>query len=140
MAALTSYSSVDLFMSRGIHDRVSSVQGSNLDLPFRRQIDFWWAGFLLGVNSRATSPFEGDTVKFQDGSIFSSDPWRIVHLELAALAIDGQEALQNSSRVIAIAQSHANAGMRQILESLAGEARPVLTLINEIDSLISKNE
>jgi hypothetical protein len=78
-------------------------------------------------------------VKFHDGSIFSSDPWRVTHLELAALAAEGKESLESATKVAALAQSHANAGMERILETLLGEARPVLTLMNEIENLAATN-
>jgi len=137
MAAQTSYGAIDLFMPKAIHERVSSVAGSGEGKPFRRMIDFWWAGLCLGVRAHQRVPMSGDSVKFIDGSIFASDPWRIVHLELLTLATEGEDAIKSASQVITRAQEYANWGMERLLDSLAGESLPALSLLTNIDDILA---
>lgn len=67
-----------------------------------------------------------------DGGILSSNPWRITHLELLALAEGGEEALVSPSAVISMASEYANGGLNWIADTLLGEAAGTLRLINEL--------
>src|SRR5688500_14920196 len=107
------YSSVDLFMPQDTHTIIKEFHGPG-DRPFPRLIDAWWLGLCIGVHEGEREPFaSGDArVKFMAGDILSSDPWRVTHLELLALSLDGPELLQNPSKVIQLAMEYANYGLR----------------------------
>jgi hypothetical protein len=130
------YAGVDLFMPNSVHiHRDSFVERSESEnRPFRRQIDFWWAGLVVGVRMGEESQPLGDSgqTKFGTGVIFNSDPWRITQLELLALAESGAEIFSSPGRVVAIAQAYANIGMQWLIDTLLGEADATLSLTNHV--------
>jgi hypothetical protein len=132
MADITNrYASIDLFMSDDVHRVVREHTGPNQ--PFPRQVDAWWIGFCLGVRHGQSRPFSDKRAKFMDGSILSSDPWRIVHLELIALGLRGEEILARPRDVVQLATEHANYGLELVVKSLMGQNEPTLALMNYLD-------
>ena len=87
------YANQDLFIARVHHERLLGFvsRSEQHGQPFERQVDAWWAAIGVGVQRGERVRLPGDQVKFNDGGIFSSDPWRITHLELLALAEGGEE-------------------------------------------------
>ena len=135
MAALSNpYTNQDLFWPKEFHQNyVKAFQGQNVRKPFRRQIDLWWCALCLGVRRGHRTRLKKDKrVKFNDGGILSSDPWRITHLELLALAELGEDGLDNSSRTIQMATEYAATGASVIEEICAGAADPTLTLLTRL--------
>ena len=126
------YASIDLHLISEVHSRVEALvsRSASDPAPFERQIDFWWFGIGLGVAQGRRTPMPSAITKFNTGVIFNTDPWRIVHLELLALAEEGQEALKNPNRVIRIASEYANTGTLWLSNKLVGEAEPILALAN----------
>ncbi len=126
------YAGIDLHLLTEVHARVESLvsRSSNDPAPFERQIDFWWSGIGIGVALGERTPMPTAITKFNTGVILNSDPWRIVHLELLALAEEGREALENPNRVIRIASEYANTGTLWLSNNLIGEPEPILTLTN----------
>lgn len=103
------------------------------DQPFPLQVDAWWIGFCLGIRRNETRPLSDKRTKFMDGTILSSDPWRIIHLELIALGLCGQEVLARPRDVILFATEHANYGLELIVDALTGQNEPTLALMNFLD-------
>ena len=81
-------------------------------------------------------PLPEKRVKFNDGAILSTDPWRIVHLELLAIAEEREAVLENPRPVIRVALEYANGGFPWLLEQLVGEAEPTLRLMNRMDEVL----
>ena len=137
MAALSNpYANQDLFWQKEFRENyVKAFQGQgDVRKPFQRQIDLWWCALCLGVKLGRRTPLgpKDRLVKFNDGGILSSDPWRITHLELLALAELGEEGLDSPSDTIQMAGEYAATGTSVIEEICAGAAEPTLTLLTRL--------
>ncbi len=128
------YLAQDLFISEEYHARLGDfVSRDPKDaLPFSRQVDAWWIAIGIGVRIGVRTPLPEKRVKFNDGAILNSDPWRITHLQLLVLSEEDKESLSEPSRVIRIATEYANTGFGWIMETLVGEPEATLTLMNRI--------
>ena len=125
------YAGIGLFMPKRTHDTISQFVAAKKTFP--RLVDAWWAGLCIGVRLDKRLEVPGDKTKFMDGNILSSDPWRITHLELIALAEEGESALQQPSRVVSIATNYANFGLDWLLENcLIGSVEPQIALLNRL--------
>ena len=132
------YANQDLNIAKRHHDRLGTfVSRSGPDnQPFSRYVDAWWAAMAIGVRLGRRTPLPPEVIKFNDGRILSSDPWRITHLELLALAEAGPEALDRPADVIRRASEYANTGFPSLLAQLIGQNEPTLNLmlrVGEID-------
>ena len=134
VAVVNPYGSQDLFIDADVSVRIGDfVSRSEKDgKPFARQVDAWWLAIGLGVHMGYRNALPGKTVKFNDGGILSTDPWRITHLELLALAEEGESVLDKPVQVIRIASEYANTGFPWLIEQLLGQAEPTLTLMNRL--------
>jgi hypothetical protein len=134
------YSNQDLFIAEDVRDRLGDfVSRSEKDgKPFARQVDAWWLAIGLGVQIGHRTPLPEKTVKFNDGGILSTDPWRITHLELLALADEGEAVLDSPSQVVRIASEYANTGYPWLIDQLLGEAEPTLTLMNRLSEYLDR--
>jgi hypothetical protein len=137
VATVNPYAGQDLFIAADVSLRIGDfVSRSDKDgKPFARQVDAWWLAICLGVHMGQRSKLPDKTVKFNDGAILSTDPWRITHLELLALAEEGEFVLDKPVQVIRIASEYANAGFPWLIEQLLGEAEPILTLMNRLSDV-----
>ena len=124
------------FLAIGVpsESREGAPRTGDVRKPFQRQIDLWWCALCLGVKiGRRTRLGPKDKlVKFNDGGILSSDPWRITHLELLALAEFREEGLDNPSGTIQMASEYAATGAKVIGEICVGAAEPTLTLLTQL--------
>jgi hypothetical protein len=125
------YASIDLFMPEGSHRVIREHVGANQ--PFPRQVDAWWIAFCIGIRHNQTRPLPDKRTKFMDGNILSSDPWRIIHLELIALSLRGEEILTRPRDVVQLATEHANYGLELLAEALMGQNEPTLAMMNFLD-------
>lgn len=130
------FANQDLFLPKAFSDGYvrQLVSRSDEGRPFSRQIDLWWLAFCLGVRvgHRIPSGPREALVKFNDGGILGSDPWRITHLELFALAELGEQALEQPATVIQRASEYANGGLDILEEICVGTPEPSLALMNRI--------
>lgn len=131
------YANQDLFIARPFWEQLRGfVSRADQDgLPFLRQVDAWWAAMAIGVQHGERAKLPSDLVKFNDGGILNSDPWRITHLELLALSEGGPEMLDKPAEVIRMASEYANAGFPELLANLIGQPEPTLNLILRLDDL-----
>ena len=134
------YANQDLFWPKEFYqDYVKALQSrGDVRKPFRRQIDLWWCALCLGIRLGHRTQLGGrdKLVKFNDGGILSSDPWRITHLELLALAELGEDGLDNPSETIQMAAEYAATGAKVIEEICAGAAEPSLTLLTRLPDFL----
>lgn len=133
------YASQDLLIGSEVSDRMTDlVSRSDKDgsKPFSRQVDAWWFAMCLGRREGQRTKLPARTVKFNDGGILATDPWRITQLELLTLSELGLDGLQNPAATIRMASEYAQTGFSWLLEAVLGVAEPNLTLINAIDELL----
>jgi len=92
--------------------------------PFDRYVDLWWAGLCIGVQlGHRTTPTEWH--RFIDGVVLTSDPWRITHLELLAVALEGPEIIRQPSKIVTMANEYAATGIRVLVEAMVGRSDPI---------------
>lgn len=138
------YAAQDLFVPQQWHDsyqrytNLTRSEGRDLDgAPFPRMIDMWWAALAIGVREGRRSPLGEHPVKFADGAILGSDPWRIAHLGLIAIAEEGDSILDKPGEVIRLACEFAATGSEVLVEAMAGHARPMKPLSAALRQLLS---
>ncbi|MFE9060942.1 hypothetical protein [Streptomyces violaceusniger] len=127
------YASIDLYMPEDAHRVIRNCTGQGK--IFGRQIDGWWLGLCIGVRKGERLPFQSDAqrVKFMDGSIFNSDPWRVTHLELLALTKEGDDVLAEPRRVVGLAMEYANFGLEWLGNECLLKTEPTLSVLNRLD-------
>lgn len=127
------YGNQDLYLPRGFHDEFvhDLVRGTD-GLSFSRQVDIWW--YALGMGARFTRrtplPHRDAIVKFHDGVVLETDPWRITHLELLVLAEEGQEAATDPVVVVQIANEYVMTGCNILAPILRGLVDKQMFLLN----------
>lgn len=138
------YAAQDLFVPQQWHEsyqRYTSLarsEGRDLDgAPFPRMIDMWWTALGIGVKEGRRSTLGVQPVKFADGAILGSDPWRITHLGLLAIAEEGESILDRPAEVIKIACEYAAAGSERLVEAMAGHARPMKPLMTYLRGVLA---
>ena len=110
--------------------------------PFPRMVDLWFLSVCvaarLGLEPADTSKYE--TKKIIDGSIFSSDSWRVHALMLIAIGKSGDvEIVSNPREMMVIASGLAIAGLPKVIEMLKdGDAEPIWNLSDAVDTLLRK--
>src|SRR5262249_19343652 len=87
--------------------------------PFDRYVDLWWAALCLGVHEgRRSVPVRWHT--FVTGVVLNQEPWRIRQLELIAMAEEGPDVLDETGKVISIANEYAAAGIPLLIDAMTG--------------------
>ncbi len=134
------FSSADIEIAKLYREKMDDLQSqSDKRKPFPRMIDVWWAGLCIGLREGQRRPLEGDTVKFATGVIFDSDPWRIAHLQLIALADGGANSIADdgwAGRAITTASEFANFGLGWLFEVVAGAPNPTLAVYRRLDEVL----
>ena len=107
--------------------------------PFKRQVDFWYVAFLLGVANGLEPKPESDTYNATSGNIFGSDPYRIAHMQLAYLGRTKDiDSLANHRKVFDYCLAIANAAMPQLISILSEpDERPLWALLDELESYLN---
>lgn len=138
------YATQDLYVPKEWHDSYqryaiqARAEVRDLDVtPFPRMIDMWWVALCIGVREGRRSPLGERPTKFADGAILSSDPWRVPHLGLIAVAEEGVNILERPSEVIKIACEYAATGSAWLVEVMAGHARPMKPLAAALRSILA---
>ena len=128
------YTNQDLVLTPEVSEQLANfVSQSDGAKPFRRQVDAWWLAIGVGVRIGRRTPLPNKTVKFGNGSILGSEPWRITHLEALALAEEGEHVIDSPIQVIRIALEYANTGFPWLFTQVLGEGEPTLTLMNRLE-------
>ena len=108
--------------------------------PFPRMIDLWFLSVCVAARL-ALEPADitkYDTRKIIDGSIFSSDPWRVDTIMLIAIGKTGDVQIVSEPReMMKLANSLAAAGLPKVIEMLKdGEEGPIWNLSDEIAKML----
>lgn len=108
--------------------------------PFPRMVDLWFLSLCvasrLGLEVEDITKYE--TRKIIEGSIFSSDPWRIPVLMMIAIAKTGDVQIVSEPRkIMTLANGLAVAGFPKIFEMLQeGGSEPIWNLSDGVNSLM----
>ena len=95
-------------------------RGDDPYIPFNRQIDLWWYAFGVGarIGEKTPLPDRSSLVRFNEAGILESDPWRITHLELLALAEQGEDIAADPTKVLLLAHEYAMTGFSVLTQEL----------------------
>lgn len=141
------FQSIDLYVPAEMHESFTrycqTAGASNLDhTPFPRMVDLWFLSACvaarLGLQPADISKLK--TTKIIDGSIFTSDPWRVHTLMLMAIShSDDISIVSEPRKMMAIANGLAVAGLPKVIDMLRdGEAEPIWNLSDAIDQVLRK--
>ena len=139
------FAGIDLLVpieQRDVYDRYCQT-GSRLDIdesPFPRMIDLWFTGFSMAVRNKLKyiDLTRRETFKFNDGSVFGSDSWRVNSIMLVAMTISNDiEILTQPNQMISIANGLAAVGVPQLHDMLRGDQPPIWNLSDELDELLN---
>ena len=112
--------------------------------PFPRMIDLWFLAVCVAARLELdpVDTSKHETRKIIDGSIFSSDPWRVEMLMLIAIGrADDVTVVSEPRKVLALASGLAAAGLPRVLEMLTeGEAQSIWNLSDAIDTMLGAKE
>ena len=110
--------------------------------PFPRMVDLWFLAVCVAsrLGLEPADIAKHDTKKIIDGSIFSSDPWRVHTLMLIAISKTGDVQIVSEPRkMMTIASGLAVAGLPKVIEMLKdGDAEPIWNLSDTIDGILRK--
>lgn len=110
--------------------------------PFPRMVDLWFLSVCvaarLGLEAADMAKYQ--TRKIIDGSIFSSDPWRVHTLMLLAIGKTGDiQIVSDPRKMMTLANGLAVAGLPKVIEMLKdGPAEPIWNLSDAIDGILRK--
>ena len=96
--------------------------------PFRRYIDIWWAGMCIGIlEEQLTKVPANECHTFSPGSILSSDPWRIIHLQLLAVGLtESRTILDDPSAIVQMANDYAATGLPLLFDRMNNTPEPIM--------------
>jgi len=107
--------------------------------PFPRMVDLWFLAVCVAAR-KGLDPAEidrRDTYKIIDGSIFSSDPWRVHTLMMIAISQSNDVGIVvEPRRMMSLANGLATAGFPHVMDMLKdGDAEPIWNLSEAIETL-----
>lgn len=111
------------------------------EAPFPRMVDMWFLAFCIGAKRGNKEELPLDkTHKFMDGTVFSSDSWRIDALMLIAVGVTGDtEILAEPRRVMNLANQYAAGGLPDVIDLLKdGDAEAIYNVSDNLESIIRK--
>ncbi len=108
--------------------------------PFPRMVDLWFLSLCVAarLNLKPADISNYETTKIIDGSIFSTDPWRIHILMLIAMSkTDTLEIVAEPRKIINLASGLAVAGLPKVIEMIKdGDSEPIWNLSDAIEYLL----
>jgi len=140
------FQGIDVSVPVELHDdmwRYSQREGKAVidQSPFPRMVDFWFLALCIAarLKLKPVDLNKSETRKVIDGSIFSSDPWRVHTLMLLAIAHTGEvEIVSEPRRMMTIANGLAVAGMPKVIDMLKdNKGEPIWNLSEAIEKLLS---
>ncbi len=112
--------------------------------PFPRMIDFWFLSVCVArqLGLKPVDIVKSDTVKIIDGTIFTSDPWRIDMLMLLAISwYNDEQIVSKPHEIMSLANRLAIAGIPKVIDMLKdGDSEPIWNLSDTVDALLRKEK
>lgn len=139
------FQGIDLTVPVEYHDdmvRYSQREGKAIldQSPFPRMIDLWFAALCVAARLKfgPVDYSKSETRKFQEGSILSSDPWRVHTIMLIAIAhTDSVEVVAEPRKMLTIASGLAVAGLPRVFEMIKdGTGDPIWNLSDAVAAMI----
>ena len=111
--------------------------------PFQRMVDLWFLSVCVAgrLGLEPADITNRDTRKIIEGSILSSDPWRVHALMLIAVSRTGDvQVVSEPRKMMALANGLAVVGLPKVIEMLKdGDAEPIWNLSDAVDHLLRKD-
>ena len=111
--------------------------------PFPRMVDFWFLSVCVATrfNLDPIAVATHKTCKIIDGSIFSSDPWRVhILMFIAIIRYDDMQVVANPSKMMKLANGLAVAGIPKVIEMLTEDFDdPIWNLSESLSKLITSD-
>jgi hypothetical protein len=105
-------------------------------------VDMWFLAVCVAARDKLqpADPSKYQTRKIIEGSIFSSDPWRVHTLMLIAIAQTGSvDIVSEPRKMMTLANGLAIAGLPKLLTMLQeGGGDPIWNLSESIESLVKQ--
>lgn len=111
------------------------------EAPFPRMVDMWFLALCLGAKQGKKGDLSGVKMhKFMDGTVLSSDPWRIDALMLLAIGLtDDTEIVAEPGKIINLANEYAAGGLPDVIDMLKdGDADAIYNLSDNLEDVIKK--
>ena len=108
---------------------------------FPRLVDMWFLALCLGAKQGKKEDLSGVKMhKFMDGTVLSSDPWRIDALMLLAIGVtDDTEIVAEPGKIINLANEYAAGGLPDVIDMLRdGDADAIYNLSDNLEDVIKK--
>jgi hypothetical protein len=112
------------------------------EAPFPRVVDMWFLALCLAANNRKRLEDLAldKTYKFMDGTVLTSDPWRIDALMLLAVGMTSDpEIVADPRKIINLSNQLAAAGMPEVLDMLKnGDSEAIYNLSDNLEAVMRK--
>ena len=109
--------------------------------PFPRMVDMWFLALCLGAKNGKREDLRGVKMhKFMDGTVLSSDPWRIDALMLLSITLTKDTAIvAEPARIINLANEYAAGGLPDVIDMLKdGDADAIYNLSDNLEAAIKE--
>lgn len=144
------FQTADLRIPESFRDEVSrycqgpTQEGRKTGLseaPFPRMVDMWFLALCLGAREGKREDLTGAKMhKFNDGTVLSSDPWRIDALMLLVISLTRDTAIvAEPAKIINLANEYAAGGLPDVIDMLKdGDADAIYNLSDNLEAAIRK--
>lgn len=143
------FQAMELRLPSSYRDEISRYcQGATQDgrgagigeAPFPRIVDMWFLALCLAAKAgKKDGELAADkTYKFMDGTVLSSDPWRIDVLMMLAVSLTGEtEIVAQPRQIMQLANQLAAAGMSDVMDLLKnGDADAIYNLSDNLERVM----
>ena len=106
--------------------------------PFHRMVDFWYFCFMVAIKEDyEPKDLNSGSVNITPASILSSNPTRILHIQMSFLADKGNiESMLDHRKVFDFANMKANAAMNHVLTMLNDkDDSPLWMLLDYVEEM-----
>lgn len=112
------------------------------EAPFPRMVDMWFLALCIGAKQDNREDLSGVKMhKFMDGTVLSSDPWRIDVLMLLAISLAKNTAIvAEPAKIMNMANEYVAGGLPLVVDMLKdGDADAIYNLSDNLESVIKRD-